>query len=163
MRPRPFLRPSDLQRPLRLHWPLLLALCALWPAFGCGEAGGGSSFDFARHFAPEDAIVEDRSDETMLRMQGIRFASGTADLTPDSLPVLTEEISLRYLAGDRCWEDLDAEIIVVGDADESAYCTAPETGEVAAGRMSVFQLPSFNVDGCIADLDWSVWVERVGR
>jgi hypothetical protein len=55
------------------------------------------------------------------------------------------------------------QIIVVGSggADPSVYCTAPETGEIAAGTMSVNEPASASVDACLADLDWSVWVERV--
>lgn len=66
----------------------LLALCTLALGVGCGDEGG-QPFDFARHFeASEAIIVEERADETLLRMVGIVFTATTANLTPASLAVL---------------------------------------------------------------------------
>jgi len=65
----------------------------------------------------------------------------------------SEEINLLYdRRGDR-WVDLD----VGGD------CIPSRNVEIAAGTLSANQPPSASVDGCIADLDWSLQVDRVAR
>ena len=86
MRTRTSHRPTALER--------LLTLFTLALAFGCGDEGGGERFPFALHFEPEEAIVEERSGETMLRMLGIAFSTGTADLKPASLPVLDKFVTV---------------------------------------------------------------------
>ena len=69
---------------------LILLLCTL--ALGCDEAGS-SSISFSRTFGdalfePNEAVIENRDGETMLRMIGVNFEAGSDNLTPASLPVL---------------------------------------------------------------------------
>ncbi len=64
---------------------------------------------------------------------------------------LTEAIHLFYDTRERCWVDVD-----LGDD-----CIDTPDGVVAAGTLSIVQPPTPSVDGCVADLDWSLRVERV--
>lgn len=75
-------------RPFHRSMPTLLplALGAVLLSLGCGDPNGGFSFESI--FEPDEAVVEHREGETLLRMHGISFGSGSADLRADSLPVL---------------------------------------------------------------------------
>jgi len=73
---------------------LLLTLCALSLAFGCADEGGSVYFPLADHFEPQEATVEERPGDTLLRMDGIGFSTGTADLTPASLLVLDKFVTV---------------------------------------------------------------------
>jgi hypothetical protein len=151
------------------------------------SAAAGDFYMQAEFYSVDDrgTVLADRSPNTLVRLNAgesreldivaeeLFIASDDAVLTAyvdwlenDTGDVeqfeLTRQINLQYRPDERCWEDLDAVIVIgSGDPDPSAYCTAPRTGEIASGTMSVNQPPSASVDGCIADLDWSVWVEQV--
>jgi hypothetical protein len=67
---------------------------------------------------------------------------------------LSEEILFRYIASESCWTK---------GTDESGNCNAPENGEIDAGTLSIDQPASGDTDACVADLDWSLFVERIDR
>lgn len=75
------------------HLFLLLLLPAMLVTTGCGDdsptsPAGGGEFSLSEHFTPEEAVVTEGDTESSLRMVGIGFTTGSANLTADSLPVL---------------------------------------------------------------------------